>query len=155
MSKGQLSSRIAEIHDMPKAYDNFIGKAKESGYTAAAYNYNQLYHMPTTYKIDQDSLTLHLFVHVPLVRDTEVMKMVQYKPTQIPVSNKYGINVKDKHDDVLAYNNKYFVTLKSAHCITLYTMVQSFDCMLHTSRLTLQTAHFTRHTAQTEQVPGN
>ena len=100
MSKGQLSTRIAEIHNMPKAYDNFIEEATKNGYIAAANSHNHLYQMPTTYKIDNDSMILHLFVHIPLVRDTEVMRMFQYKPSQIPVSNKYGINVKDKHDDV-------------------------------------------------------
>ena len=52
MSKWQLSKRIAEIHDMPTAYKNFVDKAAKKGFTAATYSYNQLYHMPTSYKID-------------------------------------------------------------------------------------------------------
>ena len=68
--------------------------------------------MPTSYIIDQNSLTLHLFVHIPLLRDQELMKMFQYKSSQIPISTNFGISITG-HQDILAYSSKYFVTLSS------------------------------------------
>ena len=42
------------------------------------------------------------------------MKMVEYKPSQIPTSENFGINIVG-HDDILAFNNKHYVTFKSSN----------------------------------------
>ena len=71
-----------------------------------------LYSMPTTYMINATTLSVHLFVHIPLLRDPEPMNMVKYEPSQIPVTDTVGISIKGHHD-VLAHNSKFFVTLNS------------------------------------------
>ena len=40
------------------------------------------------------------------------MQMIQYKPSQIPISKNFGMNIAGHHD-ILAYNSKHFVTLHS------------------------------------------
>ena len=68
--------------------------------------------MPTTYMINETSLDVNLFVHVPLLRDPEPMEMLKYEPSQIPVSETVGISITGQHD-ILALNSKFFVTLNS------------------------------------------
>ena len=112
MFDGHLSNRIAEIHDIEGAHSNFVKKATKNGYTPAAGKYNQLFHMKTSYIIEQESLTVHLYVHIPLLRKGGVMQMVQYQPSQIPISDQYGMKILGHHD-ILAYDDEFFVSLHS------------------------------------------
>ena len=114
MFTGHLSPRIEEIHDLQGGFKDFLEKASQKKYTAAIQEYSQLFHMKTIYFIDQQSLTIHLCVNIPFVRNVEVMKMVEYKPSQIPTSENFGINIVG-HDDILAFNSKHYVTFKSSN----------------------------------------
>ena len=69
--------------------------------------------MRTSYKIEPDTLSINLYVHIPLLREKEVMQMIQYTPSQIPISEKLGINIADHHD-ILAYDSKHFITLQAS-----------------------------------------
>ena len=67
MFSGHLSNRIPEINDISKAHNDFVDKAAKNGYTAAAESHNHLFQMKCSYFIEKESLTLHLYVHIPLL----------------------------------------------------------------------------------------
>ena len=110
---GKLSTDINLVHNMNKSYAKFRNEARRHGYKVPAGAFNHLFQMPVSFYVNKEEQSINLLLHIPLLRDDKVLQMYKYIGTTIPINDLHGLVLQNK-EDIVAYNDEWYVTLKSA-----------------------------------------
>ena len=129
--QGRLSTRIMEIGDVKKMFDDFKVRASEQGFIVMPDALHHIFEFPISFFMAQNKL--QIFVHLPLARELMPLKVLQFNKIPLPLDEHRKFSLMIEENNLLAVGKQHgiFTILTQYELDKCTRFSELMFCLLH------------------------